>query len=66
MKITTKGLGQQKGLTERVSGGGSAGQPYETVKAWQGVVQMDKLNDTHAVVLLNQDGTQSLKSVPLP
>lgn len=66
MKIPAEGLGQQKGLTERVSGGGAAGQPYETVKAWQGVVQMDKLSDTHAVVLLETDGRQSLKSVELP
>ena len=66
MKITTKGLKANDGLTERVSGGGVAGQTYETVESLQGVVQMDKLNDGNAVVLLEQDGKLNLKTVALP
>jgi hypothetical protein len=67
MKITTAGLGDNEGLTEPVRGGGVAGQSYETVESLQGVVQMDKLNDTHAIVLMESDaGVQSLKTVRLP
>lgn len=66
MKITTSGLNSNEGLTERVSGGGTAGQTYETVSALDGVVQMDKLSDDHAVVLIADDSSISLKTVPLP
>jgi len=67
MKITTKGLSENEGLTERVSGGGTAGQKYETIKSLQGVEQMARLNDTHAVVLMkNGDGPIVLKTVELP
>ncbi|MGI9469947.1 MAG: hypothetical protein ACR2NZ_00345, partial [Rubripirellula sp.] len=48
MKISTEDLENAKGLTEKVSGGGVAGQSYETIDAWEGVVQLDKLDDTHA------------------
>jgi hypothetical protein len=67
MKISTAGLSKNKGLTERVSGGGAAGQDYVTIDSLQGVVQMDKLNATHAVVLVQNDGgQQDLKTVALP
>ncbi|MDG1895876.1 MAG: hypothetical protein P8J37_13295 [Fuerstiella sp.] len=66
MKISTAGLSKNKGLTERVSGGGAAGQSYVTIDSLQGVVQMDKLNATHAVVLVEKDGRQNLKTVVLP
>ncbi|MEZ6061001.1 MAG: hypothetical protein R3C19_11615 [Planctomycetaceae bacterium] len=67
MKITTAGLSKNPGLTEPVSGGGTAGQTYDTVEAMQGVVQMDKLNSDHAVILVQNDaGAQSLKTVALP
>jgi hypothetical protein len=67
MKITTDGLSGNSGLTEPVRGGGTAGQSYETVDAMQGVVQMDKLNEGHAVILVQNDaGAQHLKTVELP
>jgi len=67
MKITTAGLKENKGLTEPVSGGGSAGQKYETVESMAGVVQMDKLNDTSALILVQAEGgPASLKTVELP
>ncbi len=67
MKITTTGLSDNPGLTEPVSGGGTAGQSYETVESMQGVVQMAKLNDSHAVILVQNDaGAQHLKTVVLP
>jgi len=67
MKISTAGLSKNDGLTEPVRGGGVAGQSYETVESLEGVVQMDKLNDSMAIVLLQNDAeVQSLKTVKLP
>ncbi len=66
MKITTSGLSDNKGLTEPVRGGGAAGQSYDTVETMTGVIQMDKLNDTHAVLLVEKDGHQNLRTVALP
>jgi hypothetical protein len=66
MKISTADLEGNQGLTEPVRGGGKAGQKYDTIEAWKGVVQMDKLNDENAVVLLQDGSTLNLKSVALP
>lgn len=64
MKISTKDIAKNEGINERVNG--TAGQPYDTVP-WEGVVQLDKQGDGHAVILV-QDGetTQNLKTVELP
>lgn len=66
MKISTSGLGTNDGLSEPVRGGGTAGQAYETVNAFQGVVQMDRLGDDHAVVLVQSEDSLDLKTLPLP
>jgi len=66
MKISTAGLNDNEGLTEPVRGGGVAGQSFESVESMAGVVQMDRLNDTHAVLLVDNDGRQDLKTVALP
>lgn len=67
MKISTKNLNSAEGLTERVSGGGTAGQPFETIDSLQGVTQMDKLDEDHAVVVFGKaDETQRLAVVELP
>jgi hypothetical protein len=67
MKISTKEIEKNEGLTKPVTGGGAAGQPYETIAALQGVVQLDKLNDTMAVVVIQSgDGALDLRTVPLP
>ena len=67
MKISTEDLENAKGLSERVPNGNVAGQPYETIDALEGVVQLDKLNDSHAlVVIAKEGGPTSLKSVELP
>jgi len=45
---------------------GTAGVPYETLP-YENVVQLDKLDDTHAVMLIAQDsGSLDLKSIALP
>ena len=66
MKITTSGLNENEGLNEPVRGGGSAGQSYSTIESLQGVLQMDKLNDDHAIVLFDANGDVNLKTVALP
>ena len=67
MKITTAGLKENKGLSQPVSGGGTAGQQFETVESMAGVIQLDKLNDMAALVLLQAEGgPQNLKTIALP
>lgn len=67
MKISTAGLKENKGLTEPVSGGGTAGQSYETIDTLAGTIQLDKLNAGSALVLVqNEGGPQNLKTVALP
>lgn len=68
MKIGTSGLRTAAGLTERVSGGGTAGHGYETVESMTGVVQLDKLNSESALVVLQAEegGPLNLRTVALP
>ena len=67
MKISTEDIGREEGITERISGGGKAGQPYETIEDLKMVVQLDRLNDTHAMVIIKGDNDQlDLKVVALP
>lgn len=67
MKITTEGITKNPGLTEPVRGGGVAGQTYETIKELEGVVQLDKLNSTHAVIITQSpSGSQDLRTIALP
>lgn len=67
MKISTDNLDQNTGLTEPVRGGGVAGQPYETVASLEGVVQLDKLNDKHALVVVQTENSPlSMRAVELP
>jgi hypothetical protein len=65
MKISTEDIAGNKGLSEKVSG--TAGQTYDTIASLQGVVQLDKLNATTAVVLIQaESGAMNLKSIELP
>jgi hypothetical protein len=67
MKISTDKIEENAGITEPVGGGGTAGQTYETIDSLAGAVQLDKLNDTHAVVLVQTDsGALDLRTVALP
>lgn len=68
MKISTKDIGRSEGITEPVKGGGVAGQTYETIEALKGVVQLDLLNDSHAIILvqLEEGGPQDLSTIELP
>ena len=65
MKISTEDIATREGINKRISG--TAGQPYETIAAWQGVVQLDKVNATTAVVLIQfENEALQLKTVELP
>ena len=65
MKINTKDLGREKGLTEPVKE--TAGQEYETIAELKDVVQLDRLNEKNAIVLIQAEGgPMNLLSVPLP
>jgi len=67
MKISTDDIENNEGITEPVRGGGTAGQKYETIEDLKGVVQLDRLNDEHAVVLVQQEnGSQDLQTIALP
>ena len=65
MKITTDGITKNEGITSRVND--TAGQTYETIKELEGVVQLDKLNSTHAVIVTQSaSGSQDLRTITLP
>jgi len=66
MKVSTEDIGRDEGITEPVRGGGLAGQDYVSIKQWEGVTQLDKLNDTHAVIVTEIDGKSALVTVALP
>ncbi len=68
MKVSTDDLEREVGITEPVRDGGVAGQKYETIADLKGVVQLDKVNDSTAVVLLQaeQNGPITLKTIALP
>ncbi len=66
MKVNAKNIEKQAALTEKVAGGGSAGLSYETIADLKGVVQLDRLNTGHAVILVKTDAGFDLQTVPLP
>ena len=65
--IPPEGISRKEGITERVGGGGVAGQTYETIESLQGVVQLDKLNEKHALIVVQtEDSPARLQTVALP
>ncbi|RLS56213.1 MAG: hypothetical protein DWH91_07345 [Planctomycetota bacterium] len=65
MKISTEDLDKAAGIESKVAE--TAGQKYETVAEWQGVVQLDLLNEGHAIVLVKNEGGQGdLRTWVLP
>jgi hypothetical protein len=64
MKIDLEKIGTIDGITARVQN--TAGLPYEKVPL-TGVVQMSKLDDEHALILVKaQDGSHTLETIGLP
>jgi hypothetical protein len=67
MKITTEGAATATPIVAPVPGGGRKGLGYDTVSSLKGVTQLDKLDPTHALVLVQSaDGTQNLMTIDLP
>jgi len=67
MKISTDDIENADSITDRVEGGGVAGQAYETIESWKGIDQLDQWDLTHALVLRrDDDGSMALESMPLP
>ena len=65
MKIPTEGIDKIDGIEQKING--TAGLNYETIAGMEGVVQLDRLNDEQAVVIIQkEDGTQNLETVDLP
>ncbi len=65
MKISTDGIDRAQGITEKISG--VAGQKYETIAALKGVTELDRLNKSHAVVIVREGaGPMTLATIPLP
>jgi len=67
MKIQTEGAGSAEGITAPVRGGGTKGLGYDKITDLKGVIQMDKLDEGHAVILTqDQGGPLNLTTVELP
>ncbi len=64
MKLVADNLDTFKGITERTD---VSGVPYETIEGWTGVQQLDKLDEMHALLLIQgEDGASNLKTVAFP
>ena len=65
MKIATDDIEQQPSISQPVKG--TAGLSYNTVEGLKGVEHLDKLGDTHAVLLVRTEaGSLNLETVSLP
>ena len=65
MKISTDGVAEAPSIADRVAD--TAGLPYQKVTEMKGVVQLDGLDKTHALVLVQKEGgALDLETVPLP
>jgi len=64
MKVALEGVDKADAITSRING--TSGLKYETIEALKGTSQLDKLNDTMAVVIRKTDKGTSLETVTLP
>jgi hypothetical protein len=63
MKLPAQKLESYEPITAQTE---KRGVPYETIAELKGVQQLDKLNDTHAILLTDADGSMDLRTVALP
>ena len=67
MKVDVATIDKNEGIVDPVKGGGTAGLPYETIKELKGVMQLDRLDKDHALLLVQSDaGVKSLQAIALP
>src|SRR5688572_7981444 len=65
MKINTDSIEKAESITDKVDD--KKGVGYETIEAWKGIDQLDRLDAQHAVVLRRGDGgSLNLEALPLP
>jgi hypothetical protein len=65
MRIPVEGAAEASGITEPVEG--TRGLQYETIEELKGVVQLDKLDEHRAVILVQDDtGAMNVKTIELP
>jgi hypothetical protein len=63
MKLPAANLDRYEAITAQTE---KQGVPYETIESLKGIQQLDKLDDKHAVVLADADGSMDLRAIPLP
>ena len=67
MKVPTSPFGKAAAISSPVSDPETAGVPFETVSSMQGVQQLDLLDQTHALLLVQSAaGALNLEAVALP
>lgn len=65
MKITTDQIDSVEAITSRVAD--KAGLTYETLTGLENVIQLDRLNEGHCIILVqDESGAQNLKTIELP
>lgn len=64
MKVAADNIDKITGISERVSN--TAGLPYDTMEQLKGIVQMDRLDKDHALVLIQTDTGMNLQTIALP
>jgi len=65
MKIPLEHVEHAPGITEHVSD--KAGLSYETIDSLKGVLELDRLNKGHAVIIQRtQGGAMNMETIPLP
>lgn len=66
MKVSLEGVDKIDSITTPIKGGGTAGLKYDKITDLAGTMQLDKLNETTAVVVRKTDKGLSLETVALP
>ena len=64
LKLSKGDINSTKAIDARIDG--TAGLPFETLKDLKDVVQLDKLSETQAVMLVNNSGRQDIRTIDLP
>ena len=64
LQLSKKAIDSTEPITSKVAD--TAGLPYESIKELTDVVQLDKLNAGHAVLLVKKDARQDIRTIDLP
>lgn len=64
LKLSKQAIDGTEAIKSKIAD--TAGLPYETLKDLKDVMQLDKLNADHALLLVNNAGSQDLRTIDLP